>query len=43
MAKATQFYTSARKHGRDYKQYNCIKEADRALRRLEFEKQKDNK
>lgn len=40
-AKASQFYTSARQHGRDYKHASCIKEADRALKRLEFEKVRD--
>lgn len=35
-SKATQFYTSARQHGKDHKQPNCIKEADRALKRIEF-------
>lgn len=40
-AKATQFYESARKHGRDFKQPSCIKEADRALKRIEFEKVRD--
>lgn len=32
-----QFYSSAKQHGRDYKQPYCIKEADRALKRIEFE------
>ncbi|KAG0746299.1 hypothetical protein G6F62_001910 [Rhizopus arrhizus] len=40
--KAIQFYQSARQHGRDFKQANCIKEADRALRRIEFEIQRDH-
>ncbi|KAG1470352.1 hypothetical protein G6F56_002733 [Rhizopus delemar] len=41
-SKAIQFYQSARKHGRDFKQADCIKEADKALRRIEFEIQRDN-
>lgn len=36
-SKAMQFYSSAKQHGRDYKQPYCIKEADRALKRIEFE------
>ncbi|KAI7877896.1 uncharacterized protein EV154DRAFT_568983 [Mucor mucedo] len=39
--KASQFYASARQHGRDFKHASCIKEADRALKRLEFEKIRD--
>lgn len=39
--KATQFYESARKHGSDFKQSSCIKEANRALKRIEFEKVRD--
>ncbi|GAA5816259.1 hypothetical protein MFLAVUS_009785 [Mucor flavus] len=40
-AKASQFYTAARQHGRDFKHASSIKEADRALKRLEFEKVRD--
>ncbi|KAG1122634.1 hypothetical protein G6F42_011294 [Rhizopus arrhizus] len=40
-SKAQQFYSSAKQHGRDHKQPECIKEADRALKRLEFEKVRD--
>ncbi|KAL0136051.1 hypothetical protein V8B55DRAFT_1395723 [Mucor lusitanicus] len=39
--KAQQFYASAKQHGRDHKQPECIKEADRALKRIEFEKVRD--
>ncbi|KAI9267339.1 hypothetical protein BY458DRAFT_540297 [Sporodiniella umbellata] len=41
-SKAISFYQSARQHGRVYKQADCIKEADKALRRIEFEVQRDN-
>ncbi|KAF7728536.1 hypothetical protein EC973_005940 [Apophysomyces ossiformis] len=37
--KATTFYEQARKHGREHKLLPCIKEADRALRRIAQEKQ----
>ncbi|KAG0743096.1 hypothetical protein G6F16_010568 [Rhizopus arrhizus] len=40
--KAALFYKSAGKHGRDFKQPECIKEADRALKRIEFETQIDD-
>ncbi|KAG1173691.1 hypothetical protein G6F70_002583 [Rhizopus microsporus] len=41
-AKAIHFYNSARNHGREHKQAECILEADRAIRRIEFESQRDN-
>ncbi|KAG1437096.1 hypothetical protein G6F56_013272 [Rhizopus delemar] len=40
--KAVQFYQSARKHGHDFKQSDCIKEADRALKRVGFETKSKN-
>ncbi|CEP12368.1 hypothetical protein [Parasitella parasitica] len=40
-SKAHQFYSIAKKHGRDFKQPQCIKEADRALKRIEFEQIRD--
>ncbi|KAI8355559.1 hypothetical protein BD560DRAFT_203630 [Blakeslea trispora] len=40
--KAEQFYKSAKEHGREFKQPDCIQQADRALRRLTFEKTRDN-
>ncbi|KAI8356719.1 hypothetical protein EDC96DRAFT_257057 [Choanephora cucurbitarum] len=39
--KAEQFYKSAKLHGREFKQPDCIQQADRALRRLTFEKTRD--
>ncbi|KAG0185083.1 hypothetical protein DFQ28_009978 [Apophysomyces sp. BC1034] len=38
-AKATRFYEQARNHGREFKLFSCIKEADRALRRIAQEKE----
>ncbi|KAI8994863.1 hypothetical protein BDB01DRAFT_774346 [Pilobolus umbonatus] len=40
--KARLFFESAKQHGRDFKQTECIKEADRALKRIDFEEMRDS-